>query len=192
MNANMMMAVNAIKDTISAQDVGEALGLEIRHGRCQCPIHGGHDFNCVLYKGNRGYYCHVCKQGGDVIRFAQSCLFAGENHSMSFKDTVAWFNDTFRMGLDLKGTITQDQRRQAEMAQRMRKNAIEFAEWKERTRFGLALAADQILEKLEECRDRHVPKTKNERWSPQFCEAVRMIPEAQRFAEDCMMDCIGR
>ena len=46
----LTIAAQRIKDTISAQDVGVAMGLEIRHGRCRCPLHGGGDFNCVLYK----------------------------------------------------------------------------------------------------------------------------------------------
>lgn len=178
------LAVQAIKESVSAADVGYALGLEIRHGRCKCPIHGGHDYNCVLYSGNRGFYCHVCKSGGDCIKFVQ------EYYRTGFKDAVAWINDTFRMGLDLESTITPEQRKQAEKAQRMRKEAIEFQQWKERMKFDLALAADRLAEKVEECRDLHTPKTKDERWDDAFCDAVRLIPAARKFAEKCMADCI--
>lgn len=181
---NYTIAAQTIKDTISAMDVGQAMGLEIRHGRCRCPIHGGQDFNCVLYKGNRGFYCHVCKSGGDVISFAQ------RYYDMNFKDCVSWFNDTFHMGLNLDRTITPEERRRAEMAQKTRKEAIEFQQWKERMKFDMALLADRILEIAENQRDRHVPKTKDEPWDAKFCEAIRVIPAARRFAEDCMMDCI--
>ena len=70
MTNKLTIAAQTIKDRISALEVGNAIGLEIKHGRCQCPFHGGKDFNCVLYKGNRGWYCHVCKSGGDVLSFA--------------------------------------------------------------------------------------------------------------------------
>ena len=108
----------------------------------------------------------------------------------AFKDVLVWFNDTFGLGLDLESTITPEQRREAEKAQRMRKEAMEFSEWKERTKFNLALAADMIAERLEECRDMHAPKTKDERWDDAFCTAVRLVPAARRFAEKCMAECI--
>ena len=183
---NYTLAAQVIKDRISAVDVGQALGLEIRHGRCKCPIHGGHDFNCVLYKGNRGFYCHVCKSGGDVLSFVQ------RYYDMKFKDSVSWFNDTFHMGLDLDGTITPEKRRQAEMAEKMRKNAIEYQQWKETMRLNAALAADLLVEKLEEQRDTYVPKTKDERWNDRFCAAIRAIPEARELAEMCMEECVEK
>ena len=182
MNA-LTIAVEKIKASVSAQDIGEALGLEIRHGRCQCPIHGGNDFNCVLYKGDRGYYCHVCKSGGDVIKFVQ------EYYKASFKDSVSWINDTFRLGLDLESRIDPAEAKRAEMALKMRKEAREFAAWKDRMQFDLFLLADRILGMLEEQRDLNVPKTPDEPWNPKFCEAIRVLPAARRFAENCLMDC---
>ena len=181
---NYTIAVDKIKESISAQDIGEALGLEIRHGRCQCPIHGGQDFNCVLYKGSRGYYCHVCKSGGDVIKFVQ------EYHKSSFKDSVSWINDTFRLGLDLESKIDPAEARRAEIALKMRKEAHELEAWKGRMRFDLFLLADRILEMLEEQRDLNVPNTPDEPWNRKFCEAIRTIPAARRFAERCLADCI--
>lgn len=180
---NLTIAAQTIKDTISAQDVGHAIGLEIRHGRCKCPIHGGNDFNCVLYKGNRGYYCHVCKSGGDVIQFAQ------QYYKNAFKDCIAWFNDTFHMGLDLGSDISPQKKRAAEIALQRRKNAIEFAEWKERMLFDLALTADDIVRRLENLRDEKRPRTYGD-WDKDFCEAVKLLPDARQFADECMMYCM--
>ena len=179
-----VMAAQQIKDTVSAREAGEAMGLEIRRGRCRCPLHGGNDFNCVLYAGNRGFYCHVCKSGGDVLSFAQ------RYYDMSFKDTVAWFNATFHMGLELEGRMDPQETRRAENALQMRKEANALKEERERMKFDLAMTADLLLEKLEEQRDRNVPKTPDEKWNDAFCEAVRTIPEARMFAEECMNDCI--
>ena len=180
---NYTLAVDKIKSSISAMGVGEALGLEIRHGRCQCPIHGGKDFNCVLYKGNRGYYCHVCKSGGDIIKFVQ------EYHKTSFKDTVSWFIDAFHLDMDLDSNIDPAEAKRAEMALKMRKEEYELEAWKERMRFDLFLAADRILEMLEKQRDVNIPRSPDETWNPRFCEAIRVIPAARRFAENCLMDC---
>lgn len=179
----MTIAAATVKDSVSALDVGHAMGLEIRHGRCQCPIHGGNDFNCVLYKGNRGYYCHVCKSGGDVIQFAQ------QYYSMSFKDCIAWFNGTFHLGLDLDGPIDPSKQKQAKKALEMRKKAIAFQEWKDRMQFNLALTAGDIVRRLEEERDSKRPRTYGE-WDKDFCAAVVALPEARAFADECMMNCM--
>lgn len=183
-NNSLTLAVQQIKDMVSAVDVGQAMGLEIRHGRCQCPLHGGHDFNCRLYPGNKGFYCHVCKQGGDVIKLAQ------QYYGTSFKDTVAWFNDTFHLGMDIDSPLSPDAVKQAEIAQRKRDEEREFREWKDRMGFDLALTADRLVRILEWQRDRNTPKTPDEPWNPKFCEAVRLLPYARRFAEDCMFKCI--
>ena len=181
---NLTIAVQTIKDSVSALDVGEALGLEIRRGRCKCPIHGGNDFNCVLYKGDRGYYCHVCKSGGDVLKFAQ------QYYGSSFKDTVSWFNDTFHLGLNINSPLSEEAVKRAEIAQRKRKEEREYREWLHRTQFDLFLVADKIVSLLEEQRDRYVPKTPDETWHPLFCQAIELLPAARQFAQDCYFDCI--
>ena len=181
---NLTLATQTIKDTISAQDVGNAIGLEIRHGRCQCPIHGGKDFNCVLYKGNRGFYCHVCKSGGDVLSFAQ------QYYKLSFKDSIVWFNDTFHMGLDIDGKIDKQKEEAAKKAILRRKNAIAFQQWKDRMQFDLALTAQDIVKRLEDVRDERRPHRFGEEWDADFCAAVVTLPDAREFAEECMMNCM--
>ena len=180
---NLSMAVQTIRDTISAQDVGNALGLEIRRGRCKCPIHNGGDFNCVLYRGNRGFYCHTCKTGGDVIRLVELV------NQIQFKDAVAWVNQTFSMGLDLESKLSPEEERRAKNALKMRKRAIEHKEWVARFQFDLALTADDIVRRLEEIRDEKRPRTYGE-WDEGFCKAVELLPQARRFADDCMMNCM--
>lgn len=183
MNDRYAIAAQTIKDSISALDVGEAMGLEIRHGRCQCPIHGGNDFNCVLYRGNRGYYCHVCKSGGDILSFAQ------RYYSFGFKDCIHWYNDTFHLGLDLETKISPAEAERAKNALKMQKNAIEHEAWVKRMLFNLALTAEDIVRRLEDVRDEKRPRTYGE-WDEDFCKAVELLPEARQFAEDCMMDCM--
>lgn len=183
----LAIAVDKIKSSVSAFDVADALGWEVRHGRCQCPIHGGTDFNCRLYPGDRGYMCWVCKSAGDVISLVRNYY-----HDMSFKQTISWFNDTFRLGLDLQRTIDPTEAKRAEKALKMRKEAQEFAAWKDRMQFDLALTADQIVQMLEEQRDQNVPKTPNEPWNTRFCEAIRLLPAAKRFAQDCLFNCVRK
>ena len=57
-------------------------------------------------------------------------------------------------------------------------------------RFDLALAADMIVERLEDIRDEKRPRTYGD-WDEDFCNAVVLLPEARQFAEDCMMNCMN-
>lgn len=182
MNNRYAIAAQTIKDTVSAVDVGEAIGLEIRHGRCQCPFHNGKDFNCVLYRGSRGYYCHVCKQGGDVLSFVQ------QYNSMSFKDCIAWFNDTFQLGLNLETKISPSEQRKAEIALKMRKNAIEHDAWVKRMSFNISLTVSDIVRRLEDIRDEKRPRTYGE-WDEDFCKAIELLPEARALEEECIINC---
>lgn len=180
------IAVQTIKDSVSALDVANALGWEVRHGRCKCPIHGGMDYNCRLYPGDRGYVCWVCKSGGDVVKLVRESVMQGA----SFKDVLAWFNSTFHLGLNIDSPLSPEAVKQAEIAQRKRKEEQEFKAWLHKTRFDLFLTADKIVSLLEEQRDKYVPKTPDEPWHHKFCEAIALLPEARQFAQDCYFDCI--
>ena len=182
----LTIAAQTIKDTVSAQDVGKALGLEIRHGRCKCPIHGGTDYNCVLYPGNRGFYCHVCKTGGDCIRFAQ--LY----HDSSFKDTVAWFNDTFHLGMNIESPMSPEALETAKKAQREREARLAAEKWIEDARFNMALKTFEVVRILEIQRDDNIPKTLDEPWTAPFCQAVESLPVAEQIAQDAWFDCVKK
>lgn len=65
----------------------------------------------------------------------------------------------------------------------------EMRQFKERMSFDLYLLADKILERIEDQIHDHAPKTQDEPWSKEFCEAVRLLPEARQFREECLMNC---
>ena len=183
--SRLMVAAQVVKDSVSALDVGRVIGLDVdRHGRCPCPFHAGRDRNLKLFPGNRGYNCFVCHSAGDVIKFIQGY------YKIGFKDSLLWFDGTFHLGLDLGKPIDREQQRTAEKALQMRKRRAEFEEWKERMRFDLALTADDIVRKLEETRDAYRPRRYGEEWDERFCRAVLLLPEARKFADDCMMECM--
>lgn len=182
---NLSLAVDVIKNNVSAIDVAQAIGLNVdKHGRCSCPFHNGKDRNMKLFSGNRGYSCFVCHASGDVISFAQ------QYYKMSFKDCISWFNDTFRLGLDFDSPFDRAKHEAAKKALEMRKKAIALQEWKDRMRFNLALTAGDIVRRLEEERDSKRPRTYGEEWDKDFCSAVLTLPEARAFADECMMNCI--
>lgn len=84
---------DVIRNSVSAFDVANALGLTVKHGRIQCPFHNGEGFNCKLYPENRGYYCFVCHKAGDSIS-----LVTGVVPGCSYVDAMWWINDQFQLG----------------------------------------------------------------------------------------------
>lgn len=137
----------------------------------------------MLYTGDRGWYCHVCKRGGDIIQFAQ------EYYKFGFKECVAWFDGTFHLGLELSGKIDQQKQREAENALQRRKKAHELRDFREKMQFGLALWSERLVDRLEEMRDERRPRTYGE-WDPAFCTAVKLLPEARAFEEECAIRCV--
>ena len=71
-----------------------------------------------------------------------------------------------------------------------RKSREEFLKWKEKMRFDMYLTASQILMILTCQRDMNAPKHPDDEWSEEFRTAIELIPEARRFVEDTMMECI--
>lgn len=108
---------------------------------------------------------------------------------MSFRDAVYWFDSTFHMGLDIEGKIDPQKQKQAEIALQRRKKARELREFREKMQFGLMLWSERLVDRLEEARDRHRPRTYGE-WDTEFYMAVGTLPEARRFEEECAMDCV--
>lgn len=88
---------------------GRAMGIhtDVR-GRCKCPFHGGEHNNLKLYGEDRGFYCFVCHEHGNVINLVM------KYKSMKYMDAVSWLNDTFGLGLDLVQKNYSNRRRKAE------------------------------------------------------------------------------
>lgn len=183
MNNRYAIAAQTIKDTVSALDVGHALGWDIRHGRCKCPLHNGDGYNMKLYPGDRGYMCWVCKSAGDVISLVRNYY-----SDMSYKQCLQWFNDTFQLGLNLETKVSPSEQRKAEIALKMRKNAIEHDAWVKRMSFNLSLTVSDIVRRLEDIRDEKRPRTYGE-WDEDFCKAIELLPEARALEEECIINC---
>lgn len=77
-------------------------GTDIRSGRISCPLHHGHDKNMALYKDH--FYCYVCNQGGDVIKFVAHI------RNESAKQALIDINDAFGLGLPVRRSTTTKQR----------------------------------------------------------------------------------
>lgn len=84
-----------IRETVSAVDVGNILGMDINHqGRCRCPFHNGEDRNMRVYPGDRGFYCFVCHESGDCIKLAKQLL-----GDCTYTDAAKWIDSTFHLNI---------------------------------------------------------------------------------------------
>ena len=174
---------DTIKESVSALEVGNALGLEIRRNRCKCPIHNGDGYNCVLNKDARGYYCHVCKSHGDAIALAQNVSGLG------FLDTLRWFNATFGLGLNIDEPTDEKRLKQAKNGLKRKREDAEFKKRVEKLDYDMYLSISARLSSLEQQRDDNRPRRYSEDWNDKFCEAVNIIPVIKRYMEYFAIQC---
>ena len=116
---NTQYIAKVITETVSALDAGHAMGIHTDYkGRCPCPFHGGTHNNLKLYGENRGYYCFVCHEHGNVIDLVK------KYQGMSFREAVIWINDTFGLNLNISFDMRKnifERRKHAERVAQARK-----------------------------------------------------------------------
>lgn len=119
-----MYDLDRIRETVTMRDALAWYGIEAdRAGFAPCPFHHDRHPSMKIYPGDRGYYCFVCAEGGDVLRFIRKM------EGGSFRDAV-------RIAAQIGG-ITEE--RTAESAQ---------ADLERRKRADERRAAERIREEL--------------------------------------------
>lgn len=102
----------------------------------------------------------------------------------------------FRQRLQRADAVREEQERQSQSMVARKIAHMELEEemrrWQDRMAFDTYLLADRILERLIRMRDENRPKSADEEWNEEFCEAVRLIPEAKRFLDEAWMDTIKK
>ena len=183
---NLSGMSDTVRDAVSAYEAGKVLGLAPDgHGRCACPVHHGTDRNCKLWKDNRGWYCYVCKQGGDVIRLVERV------NQCSFPDAVEWINSAFRLGLPLDGKESKESREDAQIAKKRRQIERELKDAIRDELFETYLDAGDLVMTLERDKEDYRPVRWDEEWKPEFIAALRLLPEAMELAMEAGMEVIG-
>lgn len=175
----MIDYADVIKEQVSCRDFAEHAGLEInRAGFCCCPFHGEKTPSLKIYKDGRGWYCFGCHQGGDVLTFAQK--WYGEK---SFQETIKNINAEFNLGLKFGAELSnnekallavQSARRKAEASKQKRlKEEIEINYWR---------CFDRVME-LRKVIEQYAPKSKEDDWSDEWADAVKIMPYAEYLLE---------
>jgi len=178
---------DTIRQSVTARDAAQALGIRVnRHGRCQCPIHNGTDYNMRLYPGDGGYHCFVCGASGDVIHLVENV------QQCSFLSAVEWLNSAFNLGLPLDRPMDKNAAEAARKAKERKQTEREQKQEIERMEFDLYCMAGQIINSLEADIERYRPKRADEPWDKRFVDAVRLLTEAREVAERLAVEVIGR
>lgn len=177
---------DTIRQSVSARDAAQALGIRVnRHGRCQCPIHNGTDYNMRLYPGDGGYHCFVCGASGDVIHLVENV------QQCSFLSAIEWLNSAFHLGLPLDRPLDKNAAEAARRAKERKQTEREQKQAIERMEFDLYVLCGRLLDALEADKERYRPRRANEEWDERFVTAVRMIPEVKEVADDLSLRVIG-
>lgn len=176
-----------IRQSVSAVEAANALGLEINHsGRCKCPLHGGKDYNMRLYDGDRGYFCFVCHQKGDVISLVQGVL------GCTFTEAIKWLSDTFHLNVGVDTAPTKETLQRAEKRARTRKELHRLEREAEDRSFDTFLSASDFIRQLEQTIDECAPDNPDAPWSKRFCMALKLMPEARAVAEEAAVRMMER
>lgn len=183
---NLCNVTDMVRELVPAFEAGKALGLNPdRYGRCACPVHHGTGRNCKLWKDNRGWYCYVCKQGGDVIRLVERV------NQCPFPEAVEWLNSAFKLGLPLDRQDNRESLKNAEIAKKQRQIERELKRAIQDELFETYLNAGDLVMALERDKEVFRPDRNDDEWSPEFVAALRLLPEARELAVETAMEAIG-
>lgn len=173
----MAVCADIVKENVSALETGKAMGLDIRKGRCKCPIHNGGDYNCSLSRTKSFFHCFSCGAKGDSIELIRHC------YGLSFADALRWFNDTFNLGMNIDSPVDEKRLKQAKNRLKRKADTRAFRERIEKLDFDMYLAVCSALNRLESERDANRPQRYSDDWNSTFCDAVAMIPELKEYRE---------
>lgn len=86
-----------IKEAVGMRQAAAFYGYPVdRQGRCLCPFHNDKHPSMKIYPQNKGYYCFVCNEGGDVIKFVAKIF--GLSNEDAAKRLIADFGIPVKLG----------------------------------------------------------------------------------------------
>lgn len=167
-----------IRQSVTALEVGEALGLRPVHGRCPCPFHNGKDANLRLSSDGPAFYCFVCHVKGEIVKLVRQVK------GCTFPEALAWLNSAFNLGLPINQPMNYEALKAAQMATERRTAEHENEKRLEALQFDAYLTLGQIVNGLERDALDYRPKHPNDAWDPRFTFALQMLPEMREAARE--------
>ena len=114
-----MWDLDAIRQRVTMRDVLAWYGIGVdRAGFAVCPFHSDRHPSMKIYPGDRGFYCFVCHEGGDVLRFIRSKEGCSFPEAVSIAARIGGISEAGRTGdaarAELERRKRNDSRKAAE------------------------------------------------------------------------------
>lgn len=156
------------------REVCQEYGIKIdARNKAICPFHNDTHASMQVYDGQRGWFCFVCNEGGDVLTFVQRYF------GLDFHGACEKINSDFRLGLPIGKQLNLREYRAAEQAAKERRERIE----KERAeRHALTDAYHAALDQyviLDRHRTEYAPEHMGGALNEFYAEAVKNISFAE-------------
>lgn len=86
---NKTLVAEEVKRAVTMEQIMNAYGYHVKHGKMMCPFHGDRNASLKVYKDNNSWYCFGCGKGGSVIDFVMA------QEGCGFSQAVNAICDTF-------------------------------------------------------------------------------------------------
>ena len=90
---SLKSAAQAIRDTVSMDQIVDLYGYRTRHGFMCCPFHGEREPSLKVYPETGGWHCFGCGRGGSVIDFVM------EHEHCDFRTAIIAIDKALHLGL---------------------------------------------------------------------------------------------
>lgn len=146
-----------VKESVTAREVAEYYGLKVnRYGMACCPFHNDKH---PSFKVDRNYYCFGCGAKGDAIDYVAK-LFG-----LSLLDAALKICSDFNLG------DPQEQIRERKY-ERLKPKKTDEQIFKETEDYTFRVLSD-YYHQLRKWEKEYAPKSPDEKWHPNFVEALR-------------------
>lgn len=172
---------STIKQAVTMWDVLGLFGIVTnRHGRCQCPIHHGEDYNCRIR--DKSFHCYVCGASGTVLDFVMQYM------GTDLSGAERYLNDQLGLGLPLGREQTASERRELNKRLRAMRAEKERAERElERAQTAYDRAMDEWV-RLDRIIHEKAPEGPLDAPSAEWCDAVKRIEQVWMQVQDADME----
>lgn len=165
----MINFADDIKNRVSMREVCYQYGIEIVREKAICPFHNDTHASMQIYDGQRGWFCFVCNEGGDVISFVQRYF------GLDFHGACEKINNDFRLGLPIGKQLSLREYREAEQAAKKRRERIEKEKAKRQALIDEYNAALDDYVILDIHRTEYAPKRENCVLNDFYVESIKNI-----------------
>lgn len=104
---NTIQAAQAIRDTVTMDQIMSLYGYKAKKGFICCPFHGEKTASLKIYPNTGGWHCFGCDRGGSVIDFVM------EHEGCDFRTAVVAIDKALGLKLTNPYELPEDARREA-------------------------------------------------------------------------------